>query len=157
RAFTDPRELEQWFTTRFDQREANGGGTAASPGGAVSFELVEATPGEVLRYKQFAGSPETGIDVTVTFESVASGTRARVTNAGFGGESILTSRAVRAGMDETYADLVLYLEHGVAFPRHRDLASNTTLGAVARDTMAGAEVTDIEAGQLAEQVGIVPG
>jgi uncharacterized protein YndB with AHSA1/START domain len=127
RAFTDPRELEQWFTPKFDADAQEGApgvkADAASPGGQVHFEVTQIKNDELLCYRQWAADPETGIDVTVVFEPVEGGTRITVTHAGFGGDSILKSDSVRNGMAENYADLTLYLEYGVSFPRHRDMAS----------------------------------
>jgi uncharacterized protein YndB with AHSA1/START domain len=161
RAFTDPRELEQWFTPKFDADadESAPGVTAdaASPGGDVHFEVTQIKGDELLRYRQWAADPETGIDVTVVFEPVEGGTRITVTHAGFGGDSILKSDSVRNGMAENYADLILYLEYGVSFPRHRDMASKAWLGATFRDAGAGAEVDEVAPDGFAYQAGLRSG
>jgi uncharacterized protein YndB with AHSA1/START domain len=161
RAFTDPNELEQWFTPKFDADSEEGAAgvkaEAASPGGQVHFEVTQIKDDELLCYRQWAADPETGIDVTVVFEPVEGGTKITVTHAGFGGDSILTSDGVRNGMAETFADLVLYLDHGVSFPRHRDMASEAWLGATFVDCGAGAEVAEVEPGGFAEQAGLQPG
>jgi uncharacterized protein YndB with AHSA1/START domain len=136
RAFTDPADLEQWFTTSFDEGD-DGRSTAASPGGPVGFEVVEADPRARLRYRQWGATPERGIDVTIVFESDESGTKITMTQSGFGGETIFESDEVHNGMDETLADLVLYLDYGIAVPRHRDMATNASLGAVLRAHAAG--------------------
>jgi uncharacterized protein YndB with AHSA1/START domain len=161
RAFTDPRELEQWFTPKFDADAEEGApgvkADAASPGGQVHFEVTQIKGDELLAYRQWAGDPNTGIDVTVVFEPVEGGTKITVTHAGFGGDSILKTDSVRNGMAESYADLVLYLEYGVSFPRHRDIHSSAWLGALFRDAGAGAEVAVVDAGGFADQVGMQPG
>jgi uncharacterized protein YndB with AHSA1/START domain len=161
RAFTDPDELEQWFTPKFDADAQEGApgvqAEAASPGGQVHFEVTQIKDDELLCYRQWAADPNTGIDVTVVFEPVEGGTKITVTHAGFGGDSILTSDSVRNGMLENFADLVLYLEHGVSFPRHRDMASKAWLGAMFLDAGAGPEVAEIESGGFAEQAGMQPG
>lgn len=161
RAFTDPNELEQWFTPKFDADAEEGApgvkAEAASPGGQVHFEVTQIKDDELLCYRQWAASRETGIDVTVVFEPVEGGTKITVTHAGFGGDSILTSDSVRNGMLENFADLVLYLEHGVSFPRHRDMPSRAWLGAMFFDAGAGAEVAEVDPGGFAEQVGLQPG
>ena len=116
RAFTDPNELEQWFTPKFDADAEEGApgvkADAESPGGDVHFEVTQIKGDELLCYRQWAADPEMGIDVTVVFEPVEGGTRITVTHAGFGGDSILKSDSVRNGMFENYADLILYLESG---------------------------------------------
>lgn len=161
RAFTDPNELEQWFTPKFDADAEEGApgvkAEAASPGGQVHFEVTQIKDDELLCYRQWAASPETGIDVTVVFEPVEGGTKITVTHAGFGGDSILTSDSVRNGMLENFADLILYLEHGVSFPRHRDMPATAWLGAMFLDSGAGAEAVEVEPGAFADQVGLQPG
>jgi uncharacterized protein YndB with AHSA1/START domain len=161
RAFTDPNELEQWFTPKFDADAEEGApgvqAQAESPGGDVHFEVTQIKGDELLCYRQWAADPETGVDVTVVFEPVEGGTRITVTHAGFGGDSILGSDSVRNGMFENYADLILYLDHGVSYPRHRDITSEAWLGAMFLDAGPGAEVADVEAGGFADEVGLRPG
>ena len=157
RAFTDPDELTQWFATRFDPSEEQDAGKAATPGGPMNFEVTQIKDDELLCYRQWGASRDTGIDVTVVFEPVDGGTRITVTHAGFGGDSILNSDSVHRGMDESYADLVLYLNHGISFPRHRDLTAKATIGALVADTDAGAEVVEVVDGELAGRLGIQPG
>jgi uncharacterized protein YndB with AHSA1/START domain len=161
RAFTDPSELEQWFTPKFEADAEEGApgvkAEAASPGGDVHFEVTQIKDDELLCYRQWAADPDAGIDVTVVFEPVEGGTRITVTHAGFGGDSILKSDAVRNGMFENYADLMLYLDHGVSYPRHRDIHSDAWLGATFLDTGPGAEVADVEPGGFADQAGLQPG
>lgn len=157
RAFTDTKELEQWFTPKFDADPDEGGGEAASPGGAVHFEVTQIKDDELLCYRQWAADPNTGIDVTVVFEPVEGGTRITVTHAGFGGDSILKSDSVRNGMFENFADLMLYLDHGVSYPRHRDITSDAWLGAQFVDTGPGAEVAEVDPGGFADEVGLHPG
>jgi uncharacterized protein YndB with AHSA1/START domain len=161
RAFTDPNELEQWFTPKFeadaDEGAAGVKADAASPGGDVHFEVTQIKDNELLCYRQWAADPNTGIDVTVVFEPVEGGTRITVTHAGFGGDSILKSDSVRNGMFENYADLMLYLDHRVAYPRHRDITTDAWLGALFVDAGPGAEVANVEPGGFADQIGLQPG
>jgi uncharacterized protein YndB with AHSA1/START domain len=161
RAFTDPNELEQWFTPKFDADAEEGApgvkADAESPGGDVHFEVTQIKGDELLCYRQWAADPDTGIDVTVVFEPVEGGTKITVTHAGFGGDSILKSDSVRNGMFENYADLTLYLDHGVSYPRHRDITSDAWLGALFLDAGAGAEVSHVDAEGFAGQIGLQPG
>ena len=161
RAFTDPNELEQWFTPKFDAEAEEGArgvqAQAESPGGDVHFEVTQIKGDELFCYRQWAADPETGIDVTVVFEPVEGGTKITVTHAGFGGDSILKSDSVRNGMFENYADLILYLDHGISYPRHRDNTTEAWLGALFLDAGAGAEVSDVDAGGFAGEVGLQPG
>jgi uncharacterized protein YndB with AHSA1/START domain len=168
RAFTDPSELETWFAHRFDAETPDGPAEASTAGEMVGFEVTQIKDGELLSYRQWRADPSVGIDVTVVFEPVDGGTRITMTHAGFGGDSILNTDMVHRGMDETLADLVLYLDHGIVFPRHRDLVVRGSLGLVrALDTAAGVEVLEmwpnsclaglgLQAGDLLLQLGRGP-
>src|SRR5205823_11769590 len=52
RAFTDPNELEQWFTPKFDAEAEEGAAgvqaQAESPGGDVHFEVTQIKGDELL-------------------------------------------------------------------------------------------------------------
>jgi uncharacterized protein YndB with AHSA1/START domain len=161
RAFTDPTELEQWFTPKFDADAEEGAAgvqaQAESPGGDVHFEVTQIKDDELLCYRQWAADPETGIDVTVVFEPAEGGTKITVTHAGFGGDSILKSDSVRNGMFENYADLILYLDHGISYPRHRDITTEAWLGALFLDAGPGAEVAEVGEEGFADQIGLQPG
>jgi uncharacterized protein YndB with AHSA1/START domain len=157
RAFTDPEELEVWFTQRFDGDQDEQTWAAESPGGRVGFAVTELVENERLGYRQWAADPETGIDVTVVFESVEGGTRITMTQAGFGSGSILESDAVRRGMDETLADLVLYLEHGVRFARHRDVTARCSLGATFVEVPGAVAVDQVTPGSFAAAAGLRAG
>src|SRR5260370_10241608 len=150
RAFTDPNELEQWFTPKFDADAEEGApgvkADAESPGGDVHFEVTQIKGDELLCYRQWAADPETGIDVTVVFEPVEGGTSITVTHAGFGGDSILKSDSGRNGMFENYADLILYLDHGVIYPRPPDITTEASLRPLRLDPAPAAEVAAAEAG-----------
>jgi len=155
RAFTDPEELEIWFVRSLD----TDGDTAEAetPGGPVGFEVTDVQRHQRLSYRQWAASPDVGIEVTVTFEEVLGGTRITMTHAGFGGESILQSDEVRGGADEALADLALYLNHGVRFPRHRDLTSTVWLGARMNRLPAGVELVEVETDGFAHDAGLESG
>lgn len=148
-----------WFTQRFDAQGDAEGATAeaSSPGGGVGFEVTEFEENKRLGYRQWAASPETGIDVTVTFEEVLGGTRITMTQAGFGGDSILATDQVRNGMDETLADLALYLNHGVHFARHRDLSADCELGADLHQIVAGVEIGEVTDGEFCDDAGLRSG
>ena len=129
RAFTEPAELEIWFAERFEGGGPDDTSDAVGPGGEMHFAPTEFVPSERLAYRQWAESPDSGIDVTVVFEATETGTRITFTQAGFGDPTRFTSEPVHRGMEETIQDLVLWLEHGIAFPRHRDVKARAGLGA----------------------------
>jgi uncharacterized protein YndB with AHSA1/START domain len=158
RAFTEPAELEIWLAERFES-----GGTDANseslggPGGPMHFAPTEVVPNERLAYRQWAESPEGGIDVTVVFEAIEHGTRITFTQVGFGDPTRFTTEPVNRGMDETLQDLVLWLEHGIAFPRHRDVRARAGLGADFARVPGGLGITRVEDGSFAGEVGMRPG
>jgi uncharacterized protein YndB with AHSA1/START domain len=156
-AFTDPAELEVWFSHRFDADTDDQRAVAQTPGGPVGFAVTEYVECERLGYRQWAASPETGIEVTVVFEAMDGGTRITMTQAGFGSGSVLESDEVRRGMVEALSDLVLYLEHGVRFARHRDITSRSSLGATLCEVPGVVRVVDVVAGELADQTGMQSG
>lgn len=157
RAFTDPAELEVWFAERFEADDREQRAVAETPGGEVGFAVTEFVEGERLGYRQWAASPETGIDVTVVFEATGSGTRITMTQAGFGSGSILESDEVHRGIEESLADLVLYLEHGVRFARHRDVTRRSTLGATLSEVPGAVRIASLEPGGFAEEAGLHAG
>ena len=142
---------------RFDADTDEQHAVADTPGGPVGFAVTEFVEGERLGYRQWAASPETGIDVTVVFEAIDGGTRITMTQAGFGTGSILESDGVRRGMAETLADLVLYLEHGVRFARHRDITARSSLGATLSEVPGAVRVVDVVVGELADDAGVQSG
>jgi predicted metalloprotease with PDZ domain len=93
----------------------------------------------------------------MTFAAEGGGTRITVTHAGFGQPSILGSPGVQHGMDEALDDLILYLEHSVVFPRHRDYGGRGDLGVQVRKVPGAVEVTEVRPGGLGDQVGMRPG
>ncbi len=156
-AFTEPSELEAWFTTKWTPTDEDAAAEAQSPGGPVGFALLEHETHAKLRYRQWAASPDSGIEVTVVFEALDGGTRITMTQAGFGGETILENDGVQRGMDEALADLVAYLEFGSSLPRHRDLNSEAWLGADFHATAAGAVVREVFDDGGAAGAGLQPG
>jgi hypothetical protein len=83
-------------------------------------------------------------EVTVTFEDHGSGTRITITRSGFGDgpdwDAALES--VGRGLEESIADFVLYVETGVALPRHPARRSGT--GIVGHDAPAGLRVHSVD-------------
>ena len=157
RAFTEPEELEVWFAERFDAGGTDATSDALSVGGPMHFDPTEVVPGERLAYRQWAESPDSGIEVTVVFEAAERGTRITFTQAGFGGPTRFTTEPVHRGMDETLEDLVLWLEHGIAFPRHRDVRARAGLGAEFVRVPGGLGVVRVDGASFADEVGMTPG
>jgi hypothetical protein len=96
-------------------------------------------------------------EMTVVLEATESGTRT-TTNSGFGdGEEWDrdTAGAMR-GQAETIADLILYLETGVAFPRHLH-GEKSWIGLSWREVPAGLQVDSVQPGTFAERLGLQRG
>ena len=155
RAFTDPAEIEVWFAERFEQGDEVS--ESAGVGGHMHFEPTEVVPGKLLAYRQWAESPDAGIETAVVFEDIENGTRITFTQSGFGGPTRFGSEEVNGGMDETLADLVLYLEHGVHFARHRDVRARGAVGARFKRVPGGLAVSEVARDSFASDVGMEPG
>jgi uncharacterized protein YndB with AHSA1/START domain len=158
RAMTEPQELNKWY---FPFKVAEDGSTSTEIlGQERSSEVVEFEPQRMFHTRTtFTGDEGWGIqagtrEMTVVFESIESGTRITITNSGFGeGEDL--SSAMR-GQDETIADLILYLETGVAFPRHHH-GERSWIGFGGREVPAGLEVTTVQPGTFAQGLGLRAG
>jgi uncharacterized protein YndB with AHSA1/START domain len=156
--FTDPKELEAWYA---------GGGLLkefdARPGGrvVVGVEGMPEIVGEVREvaaphrvvFTEGPGILPAETEITVTLEEGGTGTRVKITQAGFGdGEDwvgMLESYGI--GWDEGIYDLQLYVLRGVT--GNRFFTWQSSFGLVVRDTPAGAEVIKVAPGSFGEQVG----
>jgi uncharacterized protein YndB with AHSA1/START domain len=158
RACTHPEELARWFFTptghegdesRFDLY-----------GEEVAFTILEVDAPSRLRYRN-AGGPALGrpgpIETCMTFEATDSGTRITIVHSGFGdGDDWATAlESVSRGADETVADLILYLETGVGFPRHP--VERSYHGIRAREVPAGLVVHAVEPDAYGARLGLEPG
>jgi S1-C subfamily serine protease len=96
--------------------------------------------------------------MTVVFEATESGTRITITQSGFGDgvDAIADMSAAVRGLEETIADLILYLETGVAFPRHHR-GEKSFHGIAAREARAGVEVIAAQPGTFAGRLGLQRG
>jgi uncharacterized protein YndB with AHSA1/START domain len=148
-ALTDVDELNQWYFPVATHDD--GSFTTELHGVDEQSKVLEADPPCLLRTA--SGSRET----TITLESTETGTRVTLTHAGFGDgedwDAILN--ATTRGTEESLADLVLFLETGVAFPRHprhRPWAGFTGI-----ERAAALEVRKVAPGTFAAEVGLQPG
>jgi uncharacterized protein YndB with AHSA1/START domain len=158
RAMTDPKELNKWYFP-LEVRE-DGSTSTAILGEERSSEVVEFEPLKMFHTRTtLTGSEAWGIqaatrEMTVVFESIESGTRITITNSGFGDGEDLTG--VMRGQDETISDLILYLETGVAFPRHHH-GEKSWIGFAGREVPAGLEVTSVQPDTFADRLGMKAG
>ena len=152
-AFTDPSELAAWHG-HAELFEARPGGRIrfVNPGFAdVEGTVREAVPPRLLAWTVLLDRTE----IREEFEAVGSGTQITVTHRGEGDEWLERLPAISLGWNESIADLVLYLEHGVAVSRH--MTRRSELGGSTRDTPAGVEVVDVRQEGYASSVGLAPG
>jgi uncharacterized protein YndB with AHSA1/START domain len=155
RAMTDPEELAKWMAPlrQVDDQTFHTEAPIDVDLGRIVVEEYEVN--RRLRYtERHEGRPFT-TEVTVVFEEVSTGTRVTFTRAGFddGGEWDALFKATAHGTDETLADLVLYVETGVAFPRHFSEKSYHGLD-LAIETAAGVVVTDVDPGTFGDRLGL---
>lgn len=154
RYFTSPEKLSLWHGTaeRFE----------AWPGGRVRFrdpgwDPVEGTvtdvePERLIRWH----IPADASAVRETFDPQDGGTRVRIVQQGTDQDWPRDGLAGRVrGWEESIADLVLMLDHGVSAARH--LSSRASAGLSARDIPAGLSVTAVDPGGPADAAGLRPG
>jgi uncharacterized protein YndB with AHSA1/START domain len=160
-AFTDPRQREAWSNETVAAFEP-------TPGGRVEFHMddhgistVEGKVEEVetnrlIRWSEGPGLLPWPTEITVTFESLDTGTRITVVQAGFaeGPEGDNELEGHSRGWDHILADLALYLETGISFPRFRP---RPRFGLSVRHVAAGMEIVEATPGSYGERVGLRTG
>ncbi len=158
KAMTHPKELNKWY---FPSQQGEDGSMATEILGETrTSEVVEYETGRMFRTRTvLTGREGWGIapgarEMTVVFEATESGTRISITHSGFGDDEDLT--AVSRGVDETIADLILYLEGGVAFPRHHH-GERSWIGFSGREVRAGLEVVSVQPDTFAGRLGLRKG
>ncbi len=156
-AFAETRERSRWEADPFE--------IDARPGGAVHWRLpgieskgrvLEVEPERLLRHVEESG-PHGDQEVTVAFEEVEAGTRITVTHAGFGDgaefDDALESTSL--GWSMALADLVVYLETGVAPGRFFEPWVDPGVELV--QTQGGLRVTGVSAEGFGASAGLAPG
>jgi uncharacterized protein YndB with AHSA1/START domain len=154
RYFTSPEKLSLWHGTaeRFE----------AWPGGRVCFRdpgwdpiegtVTDVEPERFLRWQ----IPADASTISETFRARDGGTRVRVVQQGADQDWPRDGLAGRVrGWEESIADLVLILDHGVSAARH--LASRASAGLSTRDIPAGLSVAAVDPGGPADAAGLRPG
>lgn len=154
RYFTLPEKLSLWHGTAecFE----------AWPGGRVCFrdpgwDPVEGTVTDVEPERLLSWHiPADASTISETFDPRDGGTQVRVVQHGTDRDWPRDGLAGRIrGWEESIADLVLILDHGVSAARH--LASRASAGLSARDIPAGLCVAAVEPGGPADAAGLRPG
>ena len=143
KAFADPEELKAWMgTPPTDSME---------PG---VIEVVHSERHKAMTWSHSPAGLEGAYETTVTFEEESSGTRITIVRSGFGDSEDWRHYASNTsrGWDESFADLVLYLETGVRGGRHFNFRSG--IGATTQQTPRGVVITHIVPGGFAEHAGL---
>jgi uncharacterized protein YndB with AHSA1/START domain len=159
-AFSTAADLEAWLTGTVEQCDVQPGGRVAwQPDvfGQLVWDIVEVEPERKLVYRESPTFLPVSTEVSVTLAETKSGTRVRVTQAGFGeGEDWQDELDnVGLGWAQTLAALELYLLTGVRFDRFFTFKSD--LGAGLHEELAGPRVTTVTPEGYAAQVGLERG
>jgi len=154
RYFTSPEKLSLWHGTAecFE----------AWPGGHVCFRdpgwdpvegtVTEIEPGQFVRWH----IPADASTFSETFDPRDGGTRVRVVQQGTGRDCPHDGLAGRVrGWEESIADLVLILDHGISAARH--LAGRARAGLSARDIPAALCIAEVDTGGPVEAAGLRSG
>jgi uncharacterized protein YndB with AHSA1/START domain len=159
-AMTDPAELNKWYFPL--QTKADGSIKTEILGEQRASEVIEFEPERMFRTRTpMTGAEAWGVapgvrEMTVVFESTETGTRITMTQSGFGNASEADLSGVSRGIDETIADLILYLETGVAFPRHHH-GERSWIGFSGRELLAGLQVASVQPDTFAHRLGLRSG
>ena len=153
-AFADGAERSKWEATVYE--------IDARPGGAVHWELPgiesygrveEVETNRVLRHTELDG-PHAKAEITVRFEDLGTSTRVTITHAGFGDGDGWDEwlEGTSLGWTQAIADLIVYLETGVA--THRFTAGMSSPGMSMTDIPGGVRVLDVQPVGLAADAGL---
>jgi uncharacterized protein YndB with AHSA1/START domain len=162
KAMTDPEELNKWY---FPMSMAEDGSMQTEIlGEERRTEVVAFEPLRMFHTRTtLTGQEGFGIrpgarEMVCVFESLETGTRITITQSGFGegADAEIDIANTALGMNETIADLILYLETGVAFPRHHH-GERSYHGFTAQQTPAGLQVRSVQADTFAAKLGLQPG
>jgi uncharacterized protein YndB with AHSA1/START domain len=160
-AFADPRQREAWISPpghdQLENPEAGFPGPGFQP---LRVEIGEVDPHRRLTWSVERTLPEgtaARIEVAVTFDPVANGTRLTAIRAmaGQGASWELLEQLTRHGFDEEMTDLCAFLETGVNVSRH--FSSRSSIGARVRETPAGLRLARLVPGGFTADAGLREG
>lgn len=158
-AFTQSEQLRLWQAPEYEIDARPGGRVRYGMPGfpAVEGRVEEVVPEKLLRYTEGPGILPGFTEITVSFEDAGGRARVTLTHAGFGdGEDWLGHfEGHSLGWEQAIADLVLYLERGVAPGRF--FIPMSDIGMLTAPTAGGREVVKVAAGGYADQAGFRSG
>jgi uncharacterized protein YndB with AHSA1/START domain len=157
-AMTDPAEASSWMGTTITLTEDGFENSPPIDIDVAPPKILEADAPRMLRYEEPPGGNKRSTTVvTILFEEESSGTRITFTRAGFGDdETFGLFEAMAHGTDETLSDFILYLETGVAFPRHFTERSYPGIDE-AIEIDAGLSIAGVAAATFASRLGLQDG
>ena len=110
-----------WFAERFEAGGEHDVSAATGAGGRDALRADRSRARKLLSYRQWAESPDAGSRRPSCSKRSSTGPASRSRRPDSAGRRASRPQEVHHGMDETLDDLILYLEHGVHFARHRDV------------------------------------
>ncbi|MPZ99280.1 MAG: hypothetical protein GEU80_08055 [Dehalococcoidia bacterium] len=124
-------------------------------GGTVAVELLESEPEQLLRWAETEG--EDRVEMAVTFEETATGSRITITRSGFGeGDDWVVRHSGRLlGWEHVMRDFAAYVEHGVRLARL--IRPRSAYGMAGIDRSGGFQVLSVVDGGFAAEAGLIPG
>jgi uncharacterized protein YndB with AHSA1/START domain len=158
KAFVDPRQREAWISPPGrDQLEHPGRGFLADDSFSIPVKIGDVDENKHLSWHvehTLPSGTRAWVEVSVTFEAVALGTRISITRSGFGeGEEWeIESQNTGLGFEQELIDLVAYLETGVNVSRH--FSARSSFGASFLETPAGVQAARVALGGFAEEAGL---
>ena len=149
----------QAFTRDGEARRAPRPGARPDPNAHVKLVVLEVERLKRLRWTQEGGTLPERCEMTVVFESTATGSRFTVTRCGFGeGEDAdVFSESNSLGWEGGFMDMVLELETGVAPNRHYYGVTDSCTGILYATRDWGLEVLKVQPGSFGAEAGLERG
>jgi uncharacterized protein YndB with AHSA1/START domain len=134
-------------------------GARPDPNASVKPQIIELEPMKRLRWSAEGGQLPERSEITVVFESTATGSRFTVTRFGFGeGEDAdVFSESNGLGWEGGLMDMVFELETGVAVNRHYYGAYDACTGVMYAQRDWGLEVLKVLPGTFGAEAGLARG
>jgi len=147
------------FTKILEREREQPNGAPPDPNAGVRRRVLELEPMRRMRWSTEGGSLPERCEVTVVFESSATGSRFTVTRCGFGeGEDAdVFSESNALGFERGFMDLVLEIETGVAPMRHYFGVNESTTGVMYIERDWGLEVLTVKPDSFGAEVGLARG
>ena len=130
-------------------------GDAYISAGAIEVDVTELEPGRLVRWTETQGSDR--IDMSLTLEASAGGTKLTLTRSGFGsGDDWIASNTGKLqGWDDALHDLGVFLDSGLAMRRIHEWKS--AFAVTLYETPGGLRAGTVAEGGFGAEAGIRPG